>query len=147
MPTPDATMQRLEDQIKWYDQRSTRNQRLFKSLKVTEILAAAVIPFAAGAAASPYFTGALGVLIVILEGLQHLNQFQHQWITYRSTCEDLKHEKYLYLSKAGPYTMAPDAHVLLAERIETLVSREHAQWISAQQQADKTKRASGSNVS
>jgi hypothetical protein len=142
----DPTLDRLEDQIDWYDRNSTRNQRFFKWLKVAEISGAAIIPFTAGAGASPYLTGALGVLVVILEGLQHLNQFQRHWISYRSTCEDLKHEKYLYFGKAGPYAAAPDPHALLAERIETLVSREHAQWISAQQEADKTKRPGGSSV-
>jgi len=68
------------------------NQRRFKWTKVAEIVAAAIIPFAAGFAASAFLTGGLGVFIVVLEGLQSLNQSQHNWITYRSTCEELKHE-------------------------------------------------------
>jgi uncharacterized protein YdeI (BOF family) len=46
-------------------------------------------------------------------------QYHPNWITYRSTCEALKHEKYLYLAKAGPYAAVIDAHVFLAERIES----------------------------
>jgi hypothetical protein len=87
------------------------------------LIAGALVPFSAGMGASAYVTGALGVLIVILEGLQQLNQYQHNWITYRSTCEALKHEKYLYLAKAGPYATAGDVHALLAERVESLVSQ------------------------
>jgi hypothetical protein len=45
-------------------------------------------------------TAGLGVLITVLEGLLHLNQYQQNWINYRSTCEALKHEKYIYLGKA-----------------------------------------------
>jgi len=37
--------------------------------------------------------------------------------TYRSTAEALKHERYLYLAKAGPY-VGEDRHRPLAERIE-----------------------------
>ena len=82
-------------------------------------------------------TGVLGVLITVLEGILHLNQYQQNWTTYRSTCEALKHEKYVYIGKAGPYASAPNPHALLAERIESLVSQEHAQWASVQQQAVK----------
>jgi Protein of unknown function (DUF4231) len=71
----------------------------------------------------------------VLEGLLHLNQYQQNWTTYRSTCEALKHEKYVYLANAGPYANAAAAHALLAERIESTVSQEHAQWSSIQQQA------------
>ena len=35
----------LEDQIVWYDRKSQHNQRTFKRIKVTEIVAAALIPF------------------------------------------------------------------------------------------------------
>ncbi len=135
----DPIMGRLEDQITWYDGRSLRNQRIYKRIKVVEILAAAVIPFIA-ALPIPHeslVTGSLGVLITVLEGLIHLNQYQQNWIAYRSTCEALKHEKYVYLGKAAPYAGVADTYALLAERIESLVSQEHAKWASAQSQEAK----------
>ena len=79
------------------------------------------------------------MLITVLEGMLHLNQYQQNWINYRSTCEELKHEKYVYLGHAGPYANANDPHALLAERVESLVSQEHAQWASVQQQSTKEK--------
>jgi len=132
----DPTMQRLDDQIEWYDQRSGRNQRLFKLLKIVVITAAALIPFLA-AVVPAWVTGALGLVIAIAEGIQQLNQYHANWISYRSTCEALKHEKFLYLGKAGPYSAARDPHALLAERIESLVSQEHAKWASGQQNIEK----------
>jgi hypothetical protein len=136
----DPTMQRLDDQIEWYDQRSQQNQRFFKLLKVVVITAAALIPFMAGLAIVPvWVTGTLGLVIAIAEGIQQLNQYHANWISYRSTCEALKHEKFLYLGKAGPYSTARDPHTLLAERIESLVSQEHAKWASGQQNIEKAK--------
>ena len=137
MNIADPTTSRLEDQISWYDSRSTKHQRLFKNLKRLEILAAALIPFAAGSHMSPWITGGLGVLVVFLEGLQHLGQYDHNWISYRSTCEALKHEKFLYLALAGPYATAADPHMLLAERIEGLISQEHAKWVSSAEELAK----------
>src|SRR5690242_5856441 len=95
----DPVVERLENQIKWYDEKSLSNQHTFKRIKVTEIVAAALIPFlsALRIESLPYVglvTAALGVLITILEGLLHLNQYQQNWLNYRSTCEQLKHEKY-----------------------------------------------------
>ena len=129
-------MERLEDQIAWYDRKSLSNQKTYKRIKLIEILAAAAIPFLGVLKFSfmATVTGALGVLITVLEGMLHLNQYQQNWIAYRSTCESLKHEKYTYLGKAAPYANVPDAHALLAERIESLVSQEHAKWASVQQQ-------------
>jgi hypothetical protein len=139
-PKSDPIFNRLEDQIDWYDRKSRSARRVFKRIKVIEIIAAATIPFLA-ALTFPYdklVTAGLGVLITVLEGLLHLNQYQQIWSNYRSTCEALKHEKYVYLAKAGPYASSPDTRALLAERIESTVSQEHAQWASIQQQSAKS---------
>jgi len=146
MPT-DVTMDRLDDQIGWYDRKSGYNQIRFKALKVTVIVAAALIPVLSSlsslhlrflpAEALTLVLGALGALIAIIEGIQQLSQYHANWISYRSTCEALRHEKYLYLAQAGPYAAAPNPHVLLAERIESLISQEHAKWASAQATPEK----------
>jgi hypothetical protein len=81
----------------------------------------------------------LGAAIACAEGIQQLNQYHHNWITYRATAEALKHEKYLFLSTAGPYASANNPKALLAERIESLVSQEHAKWASTQEQTPKPK--------
>ncbi len=143
VPAPDSKTDpiygRLEEQIAWYDRNSRSSQRIFKRIKIVEILAAAAIPFLAGLnyPHDKSVTAGLGVLITILEGMLHLNQYQQNWINYRSTCEALKHEKYLYLAKAGPYATVADPRALLAERVESTVSQEHAQWASVQQQSPK----------
>lgn len=130
--TNDVVMARLEDQICWYDAKSIQNQHIFKRIKITELIAAALIPFLA-TLPIPYGSRAaavLGILITILEGMLHLNQYQSNWIAYRSTCEALRHEKYVYLGKASPYAGVGEPRALLAERVESLVSQEHAKWAS-----------------
>jgi hypothetical protein len=128
---------RLEDQIGWYDAKSGHNQRWFKLLKICQIVTAAAIPVAAAAGAPVWLMGGGGAVIVVLEGLQQLQQYQQNWTTYRSTCERLKHEKFLYLARAGPYAAVPNSESLLAERVEGLVSQEHAAWVSHRDEADK----------
>jgi hypothetical protein len=132
-----VTWQRLEDQLNWYDRKSTESQRLYKWLKLLEIAVAASLPVVAAVHSPVWLTGGLAAVIVILEGTQHLYQFQQNWITYRSTAEALKHEQYLYLAKAGPYSDG-DRHMHLAERIEGLISQEHAKWTASQKNPTST---------
>ncbi len=130
----NPSLGRLEEQRKWYSEKSAENKRWFQSLKVIEVVAAAVIPFTAGYSGLTVLTGLLGVLIVVLEGLQGIYQFHDNWIAYRSTSEALKHEKYLWQAKAGPYKDAEYPDALIAERVESLVSIEHAKWVLTQEQ-------------
>lgn len=131
----DPTWDRLEDQISWYDRKSADNQRRYTWLKLLELAIAAALPVVAGVDSPVGVTGSLAAMIVVLEGAHHLFQFHENWITYRSTAEALKHERFLYLARAGPY-MAEDPHGQLAERIEGLVSQEHAKWTASHQQVD-----------
>ena len=135
--TPNPTLKRLEDQIAWYDKKSSYNQRRFKILKISQIIAGALIPFASSVGAPAAVAGGLGVLIVIFEGLQSLSQHQQSWISYRSTCQKLTQEKYLWLAKAGPYESAPNPDAVMAERIEALMSSEITNWSTTTRQKDQ----------
>jgi hypothetical protein len=132
--TKNPTWERLEDQIGWYSRESREAQRAYKSIKVLQLVAAAAVPVAAAAEAAAWVVAGLGGIVLVLEGLQQLGQYQANWIAYRSTSESLKHEKHLYLAGAGPYTDPAAAQRTLAERIEGLVSQEHAKWISAREE-------------
>jgi len=132
-----AAWNRLQDQIAWYDRKSQANQRWFKRLKVGQIVTAAAIPVAAAASVPVAVVGAAGAVIVVLEGLQQLQQYQQNWTTYRSTCEQLKHEQFLFMAQAGPYAIAPDPEAMLAERVESLVSQEHAAWVSHREETTR----------
>jgi Protein of unknown function (DUF4231) len=144
--TNDPTLERLDDQIIWYGRKSTSHKKYFYALKMVTLVAGAAIPLLPVLLLDEQFsrivTAVLGVVIVVIEGIQQLYQLQTNWITYRSTCESLKHEKYLFLADAGPYAVAQKPHSLLAERIETLVSQEHVKWISVQSISQRASQSS-----
>ena len=142
----DITLGRLDDQIEWYGRKSGTARRVFKTIKIIEILAAALIPFLTGTKVPnvALVIGGLGVLITILEGILQLYQFQQIWTVYRATAEALTHEKYLFLALAGPYAAAGvNPPVLLAERIEAIMSQENTKWISLQEHSGKSEGAKG----
>jgi len=129
-------MARVEDQIQWYERKSRTNLRWFKVLKTSTIVVATLIPLISGstnALTLGPIAGGLGALVAIIEGIQHLNQFQSNWMIYRSACESLRHEKFLYLASAGPYAATPNPPALLAERAESVVFQEHAKWSASRE--------------
>jgi len=123
---------RLEDQIRWYSKKSQYHQKCYKRLRLAEIVCASLIPFLAGMDNLPcyqWIIGGLGVVIAIAAGTSSLYKFQENWIQYRTTAETLKHEKYLYLTKAPPYNdNEEDTLKDLVERVENLISKENTQW-------------------
>jgi hypothetical protein len=139
-------MERLEDQVAYYDRKSLWNQRMYRRIKATEMVAAALIPFIVGIDKIPHnawIAGGLGVLITALEGFLQLYNFQQTWTNYRATCEGLKHEKYLFLAGASPYGTAANPRAMLAERVESLLSQENVKWVSVQQQPVNASKSDG----
>jgi hypothetical protein len=124
---------RLDDQLGYYNRRARANQRSYRSIKIAQLIAAALVPVVAGLGTSAWVTGGLGSAIVVMEGIQQLYQFQEHWIAYRSTWEALRREQHLYNAGAGDYATAANPALLLAERVEELIAREHGRWVSVQQ--------------
>lgn len=122
--------ERLEDQLHWYDSKSVFCQQWYKRLRLTQIVCAVIIPIISHT--GPWAPSLAGAFIAILEGVDHVYQFSRLWTAYRATAECLKHEKFLFLSTAGPYRelKEPERLILLAERVEERISTEHAKWVS-----------------
>ncbi len=132
-------MLRLNDQIDWYDRKSISCQNKYKILKIIEIIIAASIPTLASFLQIMLLYAALGSAILIIEGIIQINQYHNNWLNYRSTCEELKHEKFLFLANAGPYSSFDMPEQILAERVESLISREHAKWVTCREFSENKK--------
>ena len=131
---------RLDDQIEWYGSNSKSNQNRFNRLKFIEIGAAALIPFISGMGDKvPYFQwtlGVLGVLVAVSASITSLLKYQENWIRYRTTAEQLKHEKLIYLTNTKPYD-TDDRFNLLVERVESLISKENSSWAIVKRRVEK----------
>jgi len=134
MTADEYVAERLDDQIAWYDAKSLASQRWFKRLRMAEFVAAASIPFLAaylapGLPQTKILIGVVGVGVAVITAALGLYQFQEHWIEYRTTCEALKREKYLFLTSSEPYRGDPaDRLQLLVQRVEALISKENASW-------------------
>ena len=134
---------RVQDQIDWYDSRSVKNKQWFKRLRLVEIAAAATIPLLAGSLGRdgpllPTLVGGLGALVAVIAGVLGLYQFEHRWTRYRTTCETLKKEKFLFLTGSDPFDRTPNENYkLLVRRVENLVSEENTSWTQSMQGSDE----------
>ena len=98
----NPTLERLEQQISWYDSKSMRNQKWFKGTRIVALIAGALVPILALIDANRLAIAAVGFLLVVLEGLQQLNLMQTGFRTVRLArlCET--REFISSLAKAGP---------------------------------------------
>jgi len=133
--------ERLEDQINWCDKKSQLNQKLFKWLRIIEIVAAVLIPFLAGYISQSvskikFVIGLLGVIVGVIAGVVSLCKFHEHWIEYRTTSETLKHHKYLFLTKSSPYD-DENAFNVLVENVESFISKENSNWQNLQKESEQ----------
>jgi hypothetical protein len=141
MDQDEYVKSRVDDQIDWYNKKSSFNQSWFRRLRILEIVAAALIPLLAAYAdwdPLKIVVAALGLVIAVIAGVLGLFQFQENWTAYRSTCEALKQEKFLFLTKTEPYDQ-PEPFPLFVQRVEGLMSKEHSAWSQSVRTTGKEK--------
>jgi len=144
MSPEDYVEQRLDDQIAWYDGKSTSHKRKFQRIRLIEVVAAAAIPFLS-AFVSPaylwpvYLSGALGIAVTVCAGSVAILQLQENWIKYRTTAESLKKERFLFLTQIEPYD-GEDRFEMLVQRVEGLISQENTNWAQYMMKSDKEKK-------
>ena len=118
---------RLEGQIQWYSNKSSRYKNLFYIIRATEIIIAGLIPALFHWSLIKGVIPLLSTIVAILAGLIALFKFQENWVSYRTTSESLKHEKYLYLTKVSPYDRE-NSFETLVKNVENIISKENTLW-------------------
>ena len=131
---------RYEDQINWYDAKAARNQTFYRWAQWSVIVLAAITPVLIELDLKPLGNGLVqwatltsAVVAILTAGLKAF-KYQENWITYRTTCETLRKEKYFYDAEIGEYRDTQDKEALFVDRAESLISRENTMWISTHKQ-------------
>lgn len=136
---------RVINQIEWYDKKATEKQKRYKILTIIAIILTGVVPILS------LFTStkcgfAFSVIVSICSGtaavfnsIVMLCAYQKLWIQYRSSCEILKSELFRFLTKAGEYKNIPqeERFDLLVSRSETLLCEEFQTWVHMGHECEK----------
>lgn len=121
---------RVDDQIAWYDKKSSKNKKYTITIRVVEVILSASIATVAVIVPATFLQATvaiIGLALTITAGIGTINKFQDNWIQYRMMAEALKREKCLYMTKSGHYKNG-DTFTLFVERVETLTSKENFEW-------------------
>lgn len=132
MTQEEYLKERLENQINWYNDNSTFNKKCYQALKTIEIVLAAITPFVVAFVNNEtnslkIIAGLMSIVIGIIASILIAFKFQDKWIQYRTTCENLRHEKYLFATNSGIYSDNTNFNVFV-ERIEFIISKENSDW-------------------
>lgn len=131
-------LDRLHQDVEWYDRHATRTRLAYQILKTLQLVAAAAIPVSVAAGGGGTVTGSLGGLVVVMEGCQQVFRFHETWLGYRRTWRALLSEQSLFEAEAGIYASAPGDTRLLAERVDGLLSTEVEQWAARYMKESKS---------
>ena len=143
----DYMEKRVDNQISWYDKKSVHCQKIYKFYQTIEIIIAAIIPLLSGYTnlhiAIPIIVGSCGAIIAIIESITKLFKWHENWIEYRTTCELLRYQKNLYLTKSAPYNTEPETvDNIFVRNIENIISSENNKWKSINLQEEKDRKES-----
>lgn len=124
---------RVQKQIDWYDKKSIDCQRKYKIFQIIEIIIAAFIPLLSGYTTNnsiiALIIGICGAVIAIIESVTKLNKYHENWVQYRTTCELLRYQKQLFITKSAPYNTAEETiENVFVRNIETIISSENNKW-------------------
>jgi len=132
LSTDDYLEERLENQIKWYDNKSKWQKKMYYSCQLVLTTLSASITAISGI---QYFTKhiswflpLLGAISVITQGILGFTKFQEKWIQYRTISETLKKEKYMFLTQSGTYDDSNESFNTFVERCESIISNENINW-------------------
>ena len=132
---------RVDEQLAWYELKSSVNKTWHYRWQVIALIATALIPVFALSSddiKTRIAVACFGVLAAIASGVMSMYQFRDQWTDYRSTAERLKYEKFLFLTGSVPYNNE-QSFSLFVNRIESIIINENSQWSEKQFTSDKNK--------
>lgn len=123
---------RVDEQIDWLSRSSKANKRGFLRLRIAEILLGTAItifsPYATKVDWGPLAIALAGGGIALSGSLLALNRNQENWVRYRSLCEAIKREKYLYITRTSPYCDNGSAFGHFVMAVEALMDEERTGW-------------------
>ena len=72
----------------------------------------------------------LSSIVVIVTSISELMKFKEQWYDYRTTAENIKSEKSIFLTATDPYEDPKTGFHIFVKNYERILSIERIQWKS-----------------
>lgn len=123
---------RVDDQMKYFDNNSIKNQKCYKILKRSAIICniLTTMTIALAFTVPEDYKVHMGILALILSTVvlatyqwEEFENYGAKWEKFRLVCEQIKSEKFMFLNKAGRYSAGDDKleQELFVEKIEEII--------------------------
>ena len=125
--------ERVEDQLRYYESAANKAKRQHIWMQSSVIVLSVSVPVVAnisGWDATRALVTILAVVLAMLNGVLTFRKFGDLWLSYRTTEELLKKEKFLFETRTGPYTSGDNPFDRFVQTIESLLSVEHERFRS-----------------
>ena len=129
--------ERYYDQIKWYDEKSEKNKKLYEKFQFGLIIFSAITPVLIAIQMDPIISSYLkwfpiitSVFVAILASVLKTFKYQENWLNYRTISETLKKEIHFYNGNIDDYDGVEDKEALFIGRVESIISRENTSWVN-----------------
>lgn len=135
----------FSEAIKFYDDRACKAKRQYRCLSIGLIIISAlltpIIPFVPDNIWCRIVSIIMSASIVIATGLLSHLKCHENWLSYRSTWDALKREHRFFETGTGPYKSATNNSELFVERVETILTKEGADFYALHAKgAEQTKK-------
>ncbi|MGM5471295.1 DUF4231 domain-containing protein [Flavobacteriaceae bacterium LMO-SS05] len=144
MTQEDYISQRLDDQINWYEGKSSvcqKKHKLWQVIKITAALSITTLSLWSSVEDEivkfslwffeinmPQIIGIIAAFIVFIESFVKIYDYEKLWIQYRTASEKLKREKLLFETRTNPYHTS-DAFSILVQHCEAIMQNEVQGWV------------------
>jgi len=133
----DYLKNRYQGQINWYDKKSKQNKKRYDIFQWVLIISSSITPVLIAInfglsefADLKWVTLIVAVVVTISASSIRIFRFHDNWVSYRTTCETLKKELYMYQAGIGEYRNSADKDSIFVERVEILISQENTLWLT-----------------
>lgn len=130
----DYLKNRINDQIAWYERKSSWNKNAYNRMQVCSILFGSAIPiltvFEGNNAVNQsirFLIAFLGGGVAFISAVVSLYKYEENWVKYRSAAQLLNREKNLFLTQTTPYS-SEQAFSLFVQNCEAIMAAENSEW-------------------
>lgn len=121
---------RLEAQRQWHSKKSSDYQKNYKITQYVNWIALSLVPLVNIIDIQYVNSEICSTLFSVIAGgacfMEKNNEYKKKWLLYRMISEQLKKEKYMYMTRVGMYK--DDSYDRLVSRCESVIETGNVEW-------------------
>lgn len=128
-----------ETQQKYNSKKANRYKIWFYTCSITTLLCSlTTIPVVSVQTIPTWISILTATVTALSQGINSIFKFHEQWISYRSTSENLKSEYFKYINEIDEYENLSEREKIFAKNVNKIVTQNNLTWKDLQRQETKS---------